>query len=96
LTAQDLVTLPSRFQRNVVHTSSFSPNQVTVQGEKRQTFNFDCVFGPDSTQKEVYDKIGVELVDKFLEGEFLFGMIFYVMCPFVSHLTPRTLRNDLH
>ncbi|CAG8607745.1 4783_t:CDS:2, partial [Paraglomus occultum] len=67
LTAQDLATLPSRFQRNVVHTSSFSPNQVTVQGEKKQNFNFDCVFGPESTQKEVYDKVGVELVDKFLE-----------------------------
>ncbi|CAG8558581.1 15910_t:CDS:2, partial [Racocetra fulgida] len=56
LTAEDLVNLPTRFQRNVLSTTLFAPNQVTVLGEKKQTFTFDHVFGPDSTQKDIYDR----------------------------------------
>ncbi|CAG8700627.1 11331_t:CDS:2, partial [Scutellospora calospora] len=68
LTAEDLVNLPSRFQRNVLSTTLFAPNQVTVQTEKKQTFTFDHVFGPDSTQKDIYDRCIKSMVDKFLEG----------------------------
>ncbi|CAG8517269.1 19698_t:CDS:2 [Gigaspora margarita] len=69
LTAEDLVNLPTRFQRNVLNTTLFAPNQVTVlQGEKKQTFTFDHVFGPDSSQKDIYDRCIKSMVDKFLEG----------------------------
>ncbi|CAG8522752.1 8877_t:CDS:10 [Gigaspora rosea] len=69
LTAEDLVNLPTRFQRNVLTTTLFAPNQVTVlQGEKKQTFTFDHVFGPESSQKDIYDRCIKSMVDKFLEG----------------------------
>ncbi|KAF0443114.1 kinesin-domain-containing protein [Gigaspora margarita] len=68
LTADDLVNLPSRFQRNVLSTTEFAPNQVIVHGEKKQTWTFDKVFGPESSQKDVYDQAIKNMVDKFLEG----------------------------
>ncbi|RIB28540.1 P-loop containing nucleoside triphosphate hydrolase protein, partial [Gigaspora rosea] len=59
----------SRFQRPVVTTSPQSPNQVVVvQGEKKQSFNFDYVFGPETGQPEVYEKAVEKLVLQFLEG----------------------------
>ncbi|CAG8781714.1 16516_t:CDS:2, partial [Cetraspora pellucida] len=68
LTAEDLVNLPTRFQRNVLSTTLFAPNQVTVLGEKKQTFTFDHVFGPESSQRDIYDRCIKSMVDKFLEG----------------------------
>ncbi|CAI2161616.1 2010_t:CDS:2 [Funneliformis geosporum] len=68
LTQEDLITLPSRFQRNVISTSPFTPNQVIVHGDKKQSFSFDHVFGPESLQKEIYDRAIRNMVDKFLEG----------------------------
>ncbi|CAG8492682.1 11608_t:CDS:2 [Acaulospora morrowiae] len=58
----------SRFQRQVITTSSSTPNQVIVQGEKKQTFNYDYVFGPEAEQQEVYQNAVEKLVDQFLEG----------------------------
>ncbi|CAJ0632129.1 13413_t:CDS:2 [Entrophospora sp. SA101] len=69
LTAEDMVNLPSRFQKNVLSTSRFAPNQVTVLGEKKQTFTFDYVFGADASQKDLYDVAVKNMVDKFLEEE---------------------------
>ncbi|CAB5380623.1 uncharacterized protein OCT59_016502 [Rhizophagus irregularis] len=68
LTQEDLVNLPSRFQRNVLSTSPFTPNQVIVHGDKKLTFNFDYVFGPETQQRDVYDISVRNMVDKFLEG----------------------------
>ncbi|CAG8557098.1 10197_t:CDS:2, partial [Acaulospora colombiana] len=68
LTADDLVNLPSRFQRNILSTTPFAPNQVTVQAEKKQTYTFDHVFGPEAIQKDIYDRSVKNMVDKFLEG----------------------------
>ncbi|CAG8598484.1 14432_t:CDS:2, partial [Acaulospora morrowiae] len=68
ITNEDLANLPTRFQRSVLSTSPLTPNQVVVAGEKKQSFNFDHVFGPETSQKEVYDKAVLRLIDKFLEG----------------------------
>jgi hypothetical protein len=64
-----LVNLPSRFQRNVLSTSPFTPNQVIVHSDKKLTFNFDYVFGPETQQKDIYDTSIRNMVDKFLEGK---------------------------
>ncbi|EXX78114.1 uncharacterized protein OCT59_010472 [Rhizophagus irregularis] len=68
LSAEELVRIPSRLQRNVISTTPFTPNQVVIQGEKKQSFTFDHVFGPETTQKEIYDKTVMKLIDQFLEG----------------------------
>ncbi|CAG8542125.1 7973_t:CDS:2, partial [Cetraspora pellucida] len=68
LTTDDLANLPSRFQRNVLSTTQFAPNQVVVRGEKKQTWTFDKVFGPETSQKDIYDQVVKNMVDKFLEG----------------------------
>ncbi|CAG8441188.1 13239_t:CDS:2 [Acaulospora morrowiae] len=68
LTADDLVTLPSRFQRQILSTNPFTPNQVVVQAERKQNYTFDHVFGPEASQKEIYDRSVKHMVDKFLEG----------------------------
>ncbi|CAG8432689.1 5671_t:CDS:2 [Diversispora eburnea] len=68
LTAEDLIKLPSRFQKNILSLSPFSPNQVTVQAEKKLNFTFDHVFGTETAQKEIYEHSIKDVVDKFLEG----------------------------
>ncbi|RIA92757.1 P-loop containing nucleoside triphosphate hydrolase protein, partial [Glomus cerebriforme] len=68
ITNEDLINLPTRFQRSVLSTAPYAPNQVIVAGEKKQYFSYDHVFGPDSTQKDIYDKAVLKLIDKFLEG----------------------------
>ncbi|CAG8470534.1 13604_t:CDS:2 [Funneliformis caledonium] len=71
ITNEDTANLPTRFQRQILTTSPHIPNQVVVQGQndkKPQTFSFDHVFGPDTKQKEVFEKAVLNLVDKFLEG----------------------------
>ncbi|RIA89394.1 hypothetical protein C1645_772571 [Glomus cerebriforme] len=66
ITNEDTANLPTRFQRQVLTTST--PNQVIVQSEKKQVFSYDYVFGPEATQQDVYDKSVIKLVDNFLEG----------------------------
>ncbi|CAG8464465.1 3839_t:CDS:2 [Racocetra fulgida] len=68
LTTDDLANLPSRFQKNVLSTTQFAPNQVMVHSEKKQSWTFDKVFGPEASQKDIYDQVVKEMVDKFLEG----------------------------
>ncbi|CAG8725561.1 14300_t:CDS:2, partial [Acaulospora morrowiae] len=67
LTLEDLEKMPSRFQRHVI-TTSYTPGQVIVEADKRQTFQYDYVFGPDASQEEVYEKSVINLLGKFLEG----------------------------
>ncbi|CAI2161819.1 17640_t:CDS:2 [Funneliformis geosporum] len=66
ITNEDTTNLPTRFQRQILSASP--PNQVIVQSEKKQSFSFDYVFGPEATQHDVYDKAIVKLVENFLEG----------------------------
>ncbi|CAG8537430.1 10988_t:CDS:2 [Rhizophagus irregularis] len=66
-TSVQVVNLPTRFQKSVLSTAPYAPNQVIVAGEKKQYFSYDYVFGPDSTQKDVYDRAVLKLIDKFLE-----------------------------
>ncbi|CAG8470449.1 3608_t:CDS:2 [Funneliformis mosseae] len=68
LSAEELVNIPTRLQKNVISATPFTPNQVVVQGDKKRSYTFDHVFGPETTQKEIYDKAVMNLVDKFLEG----------------------------
>ncbi|CAG8611144.1 2747_t:CDS:2, partial [Dentiscutata heterogama] len=68
LTAEELVTLPAPLQKNILSTTPFTPNQVTVQGERKQSYMFDHVFGPEISQKEIYDRAVMNLVDKFLDA----------------------------
>ncbi|CAG8466905.1 5071_t:CDS:2 [Racocetra persica] len=63
----DLNPLP-RFQRQVITTNPAIPNSIVVQGEKKQVFSYDYVFGPESTQEEVYTNAIVKLVENFLDG----------------------------
>ncbi|CAG8768832.1 3800_t:CDS:2, partial [Racocetra fulgida] len=55
LTPEDLINIPARFQRNVLSTAAYAPNQVTVRHETKQNFTFDHVFGQECSQKEVYE-----------------------------------------
>ncbi|CAG8434361.1 7837_t:CDS:2 [Scutellospora calospora] len=68
LTNDDVNFLSSRSQRQVITTNSASPNSIIVQGEKKQQFSYDYVFGPESTQEEVYTNAIVKLVENFLDG----------------------------
>ncbi|CAG8459131.1 17870_t:CDS:2 [Dentiscutata erythropus] len=68
LTQDDLINLPARFQRQVISVSPFNPNQVVVDTEKRQLFQFDHVFAPEATQQEVYERAIGNMITKFLEG----------------------------
>ncbi|CAG8557056.1 19788_t:CDS:2 [Cetraspora pellucida] len=64
----DANCLSTRFQRQVITTNSATPNSIIVQGEKKQIFSYDYVFGPESTQEEVYTNAIVKLVENFLDG----------------------------
>ncbi|CAG8686928.1 2076_t:CDS:2, partial [Scutellospora calospora] len=68
LTEEDLASLPSRFQRQVLSISPNTSNQVIVSGEKKQFFTFDHVFSPETSQNEIYNKAVLKLIDKFIEG----------------------------
>ncbi|CAG8612670.1 3497_t:CDS:2, partial [Ambispora leptoticha] len=68
ITNEDLKNLPTRFQRQVITTSPFVPNQVIVHADKKLNFSFDNVFGPEATQRDVYEKSVLGLIDKFIEG----------------------------
>ncbi|CAG8460397.1 8435_t:CDS:2 [Acaulospora morrowiae] len=66
MTNGDAAALPTRFQRQVI--TVVPPNSVVVQSEKKLAFSYDHVFGPESSQQDIYEKAIVKLVDKFLEG----------------------------
>ncbi|CAG8534735.1 7754_t:CDS:2 [Funneliformis caledonium] len=68
LTEHDLENLPTRFQRQIITTSPYATNQIVVEGDKRQTFHFDHVYPPETTQEEIYEKSVEHLISKFLEG----------------------------
>ncbi|CAJ0756468.1 17340_t:CDS:10 [Entrophospora sp. SA101] len=68
LTGEELITIPTKSQRKVLSTPPFKPNQVIIQGEKKQFFTFDHVFNDNSSQKDVYDHSVRSKVDSFLEG----------------------------
>ncbi|CAG8631502.1 24688_t:CDS:2 [Cetraspora pellucida] len=68
LTQDDLINLPARFQRQVISVSPYNQNQIVVDTEKRQIFQFDHVFAPESTQQEVYERAIGNMITKFLEG----------------------------
>ncbi|CAJ0855523.1 8955_t:CDS:2, partial [Entrophospora sp. SA101] len=65
---EELITIPTKSQRKVLSTPPFKPNQVIIQGEKKQFFTFDHVFNDNSSQKDVYDHSVRSKVDSFLEG----------------------------
>ncbi|CAG8527815.1 15574_t:CDS:2 [Acaulospora colombiana] len=68
LSAEDLVSVPPRLQKNVLSTTPFAPNQVVLQGDKKRTFTFDSVFSPEVSQKELYDRSVMNLINRFIEG----------------------------
>ncbi|CAG8437799.1 7773_t:CDS:2 [Diversispora eburnea] len=68
LSAEELLSVPARLQKNVLSTSPFAPNQVIVQGERKQVFSFDNVFAPEVSQKEIYDRVVMNMIDKVIEG----------------------------
>ncbi|CAG8453731.1 11874_t:CDS:2 [Diversispora eburnea] len=68
LTNEDLVNLPTRFQKSVLSINPHTPNQIIVAGEKKQTFSFDHVFGPETVQNSIYEKSVLKLIDKFFEA----------------------------
>lgn len=68
--------LPSRFQRQIL--TVVPPNTILVQSEKKHVFSYDYVFGPESTQQDVYEKAIEKLVNSFLEGkEIIFLITFF-------------------
>ncbi|CAG8497372.1 9825_t:CDS:2, partial [Gigaspora rosea] len=68
LTSEDLINIPTRFQKNVLSTAAYAPNQVTIQHEKKHNFTFDYVFGQGCNQKEVYERAVKKMLDKFLDA----------------------------
>ncbi|RHZ83184.1 hypothetical protein Glove_99g330 [Diversispora epigaea] len=68
LSAEELLSVPARLQKNVLSTTPFAPNQVIVQGERKQVFSFDNVFAPEVSQKEIYDRVVMNMIDKVIEG----------------------------
>ncbi|CAG8489518.1 9049_t:CDS:2, partial [Acaulospora colombiana] len=95
LTEEDVAKLPSRFQRQVITTSPFASNQIIVEAEKHPVFQFDFVFGPESTQQEIYDNIAVEsLIENFLEG-FNVTILAYGQTSSGKTFTMGTADNDL-
>ena len=85
-TKQDTITIPTRFQRTVVHAVSnqvVSVDPTNVQGasnvvagpvapistpSKKQTFAFDQVHGPETTQYEMFKSTAEQLLSRFIEG----------------------------
>ncbi|KAI9288645.1 hypothetical protein BC943DRAFT_357507 [Umbelopsis sp. AD052] len=45
-------------------------NSVSVaeKGQKPKPFTFDCIFGPTSTQEQIFNEVGSRLVERFLNG----------------------------
>jgi hypothetical protein len=47
---------------------------ITEKSQSQKSFTFDCIFGPSSTQEQVFNQVGSRLVDRFLNGELLFEL----------------------
>ncbi|OCB86667.1 kinesin [Sanghuangporus baumii] len=85
-TKQDTISIPTRFQRTVVHAISNqvvsvdpantaqNPNSsstglaATSTPSKKQTFAFDQVHGPETSQYDLYKETAAPLLSRFLEG----------------------------
>ncbi|KAH8117048.1 kinesin [Phellopilus nigrolimitatus] len=86
-TKQDTTSIPSRFQRTVIHATSSQvvavdptaqtqssggnaqgPAASTAASGKKQSFAFDQVLGPDSTQFELFQATAAPLLSRFLDG----------------------------
>jgi hypothetical protein len=81
ITEEDLKNFPTKYQHEVISSSSSVSNQVIVQdGDKKHTYKFDHVFAQETTQKDVFEKSVLKLVEKFLEGKKkkLFYIFFYI------------------
>jgi hypothetical protein len=49
---------------------------IVEKGQKQKSFTFDSIFDPTSTQEQVFNEVGIRLVERFLNGEFPFGVYF--------------------
>ena len=86
-TKQDATTIPTRFQRTVIHAVSnqvvsvdpvntaqiangaaAGPVAASSTPTKKQTFAFDQVHGPETTQYELWRDTAAPLLSRFLEG----------------------------
>ncbi|EJD02223.1 kinesin [Fomitiporia mediterranea MF3/22] len=85
-TKQDTTTIPTRFQRTVIHANSnqvVSVDPISVQNvngvgagpvaapstpSKKQTFAFDQVHGPETSQFDLFRDTAAPLLSRFLEG----------------------------
>lgn len=83
-TKQDATSIPSRFQRAVIHAISNQvvavdpiPQGLASSGNtsapagtpgKKQTFAFDQVHGPETTQFDLFQSTAAPLIPRFLEG----------------------------
>ncbi|KAL5511327.1 hypothetical protein ACEPAH_4543 [Sanghuangporus vaninii] len=85
-TKQDTISIPTRFQRTVVHAISNqvvsvdpantaqNPNSsstglaATSTPSRKQTFAFDQVHGPETSQYDLYKETAAPLLSRFLEG----------------------------
>lgn len=68
-TEHDATSIPSRFQREVIHATSSTSVGVEQAGQqKKQSFNFDQVHGQPTTQHALFTSTAQPLTAKFLEG----------------------------
>ncbi|KAF8899409.1 P-loop containing nucleoside triphosphate hydrolase protein [Infundibulicybe gibba] len=83
LTTQDSTSIPIRFQRSVVHAASptsvsiestsgapsgTSPSPSSTPSAKKQSFYFDQVHPPSTTQYDLFTSTAQPLVSRFIEG----------------------------
>ncbi|KAH9945823.1 kinesin-domain-containing protein [Epithele typhae] len=80
----DLSTIPSRFQRNVINAASNTtvsvdstpstgpgapaPTSSSANSAKKQTFTFDQVHPPATTQHAMFTSTALPLISRFVEG----------------------------
>ncbi|KAJ3013054.1 hypothetical protein NUW54_g1703 [Trametes sanguinea] len=83
-TSQDLTSIPTRFQRNVITAVSNTTVSVdatpspgpgapaapvsSASNSKKQMFTFDQVHSPDTTQYEMFVTTAQPLISRFVEG----------------------------
>jgi kinesin family protein 4/21/27 len=83
-TNQDSQSIPQRFQRSVIQANSSTsvsidpvsnslanagaPTVSTGGASKKQTFTFDQVQGPSTTQYEMFESTAKPILSRFLEG----------------------------
>ncbi|KAF8891180.1 hypothetical protein BD779DRAFT_1661654 [Infundibulicybe gibba] len=82
-TTQDSTSIPTRFQRSVIHATSptsisiestsgapsgTSPSPSSASSVKKQFFSFDQVHPPPTTQYDLFTSTAQPLVSRFVEG----------------------------